>query len=855
MTSFDSLFKVPKVPELNTTPNTNMLKSYDTHKKLVYLDDDDDENFDSSFKSSEEWKSPGKLSQTIIYDDDFNLDISDFSSQNQSQLSQARIQIGQFSYHQGYEANKDSKSNWNKELQFNEYSRSRNVDTSSMVNIRDQAFYNNVKQNLNYKLYETLSISMNISYLHFTYPSTKNVTLLRDYIGCYQRITISQFEEIGSFLNTRKNYLEFWNYFFTNIAGKTWKRRDVILIFLNLNESSSKTFQDFLFNLISRILKLSSKGFVSTMNPMDEAVPKHLSLCYELLCIITKFLDDDFAQFLASSDDYVTDMNNLINDMKPLIVRLAWPDDSEFRNKKPDYVNRVINYLTTYTSKSIKSNIPQVTDCLIKLLTIYGEIIRICSGNVRPYLEINSSRMILPKSFSFEMIKENSSIDRKTLETILISMEQFPWFRVQFCLAQLENWIKLTRLFHKSKYFLSLRLLAYIFLDGDADRFKYDEAELMKKFNYSKKLKSFEEIHIDSGKTENAKVNESVKLDCSPKNRRQLTSISTDSNTIEEDYFAKFFKSNLEVLYRKYGVGGKLTTFGGNSLHIAVRRNDVDWIMSLFEVDVDPNLSDINGYTPLIDAARLGHTDCVQALIHASKETGVILDYESVTTVDGSTALHYAVENKDERSIRLILEHGGRYLLKICRSNDSLTPEDLLPESMKNIPKNVEFHNVQNVIPPLNIHESEAEIYALLVSTLFESYLSTMKYEIFAESFQTYKTDFLVDSDSSVDVENFRQDSIKTIFQTIFNRIPTELELEHILDDIFVMLEQIPNFIEKFIVDKVPNVITKIENQQIEIDKVTLKSSFDWVLFDVEQLIQSFKIQPKDSETEMKTSS
>ena len=174
---------------------------------------------------------------------------------------------------------------------------------------------------------------------------------------------------------------------------------------------------------------------------------------------------------------------------------------------------------------------------------------------------------------------------------------------------------------------------------------------------------------------------------------------------------------------------------------------------------------------------------------------------------------------------------------------------------MKNIPKNVEFHNVQNVIPPLNIHESEAEIYALLVSTLFESYLSTMKYEIFAESFQTYKTDFLVDSDSSVDVENFRQDSIKTIFQTIFNRIPTELELEHILDDIFVMLEQIPNFIEKFIVDKVPNVITKIENQQIEIDKVTLKSSFDWVLFDVEQLIQSFKIQPKDSETEMKTSS
>lgn len=210
MTSFDSLFKVPKVPELNTTPNTNMLKSYDTHKKLVYLDDDDDENFDSSFKSSEEWKSPGKLSQTIIYDDDFNLDISDFSSQNQSQLSQARIQIGQFSYHQGYEANKDSKSNWNKELQFNEYSRSRNVDTSSMVNIRDQAFYNNVKQNLNYKLYETLSISMNISYLHFTYPSTKNVTLLRDYIGCYQRITISQFEEIGSFLNTRKNYLEFW---------------------------------------------------------------------------------------------------------------------------------------------------------------------------------------------------------------------------------------------------------------------------------------------------------------------------------------------------------------------------------------------------------------------------------------------------------------------------------------------------------------------------------------------------------------------------------------------------------------------------------------------------------------------
>lgn len=86
------------------------------------------------------------------------------------------------------------------------------------------------------------------------------------------------------------------------------------------------------------------------------------------------------------------------------------------------------------------------------------------------------------------------------------------------------------------------------------------------------------------------------------------------------------------MIYRKYSSGGEKTNFGGNSMHIACRRNDFKWIEYLWEL-VDPNLPDSQGYTPLNDATRFGHTKCVDELIKNSTKTGLQLDFETTCNV------------------------------------------------------------------------------------------------------------------------------------------------------------------------------------------------------------------------------
>lgn len=90
--------------------------------------------------------------------------------------------------------------------------------------------------------------------------------------------------------------------------------------------------------------------------------------------------------------------------------------------------------------------------------------------------------------------------------------------------------------------------------------------------------------------------------------------------------------TSLEVLYRKYASFSQRTQFGGNSLHIACRRGDDNWIEYLWD-KTDPNLADSQGYTPFNDAARFGHTNCVDAMINMSNKTGLQLDFEAASIV------------------------------------------------------------------------------------------------------------------------------------------------------------------------------------------------------------------------------
>ncbi len=67
-------------------------------------------------------------------------------------------------------------------------------------------------------------------------------------------------------------------------------------------------------------------------------------------------------------------------------------------------------------------------------------------------------------------------------------------------------------------------------------------------------------------------------------------------------------------------------------MHIACRRGDSNWIECLWEL-VDPNLPDFQGYTPLNDAVRFGHTKCVEKLIESSTKSGLQLEFETASLV------------------------------------------------------------------------------------------------------------------------------------------------------------------------------------------------------------------------------
>lgn len=124
------------------------------------------------------------------------------------------------------------------------------------------------------------------------------------------------------------------------------------------------------------------------------------------------------------------------------------------------------------------------------------------------------------------------------------------------------------------------------------------------------------------------------------KHRKRLQSSNENMADKAPAYLnTNIYVSNLEVIYRRYSLGGEKTTFGGNSMHIACRRGDFKWIKDLWEL-VDPNLPDSQGYTPLNDAIRFGHARCVKKLIKNSNRTGLQLDFEMACNVSKEVILN-----------------------------------------------------------------------------------------------------------------------------------------------------------------------------------------------------------------------
>ena len=108
----------------------------------------------------------------------------------------------------------------------------------------------------------------------------------------------------------------------------------------------------------------------------------------------------------------------------------------------------------------------------------------------------------------------------------------------------------------------------------------------------------------------------------------------------------------------------------------AVQNNALGCLRLLLECsDVEYDRADACRYTPLHYAAKMGHAECIEALLAAGADL-------ANRTSDGSTALHLAAEHDRADCLRLLLRHesarelldadaGERSVLQIARSSSA----------------------------------------------------------------------------------------------------------------------------------------------------------------------------------------
>lgn len=89
--------------------------------------------------------------------------------------------------------------------------------------------------------------------------------------------------------------------------------------------------------------------------------------------------------------------------------------------------------------------------------------------------------------------------------------------------------------------------------------------------------------------------------------------------------------------------------------------------------------------------------------------------------------------------MRLILEAGGRHLLKV-RMNSGESAEDLLSEPLKNMISSINFKNTLNLLPTFD-NLTDAELYSWSVAHLINAYLETNQLMKYVEAYNAYYSD------------------------------------------------------------------------------------------------------------------
>ncbi|OTF83552.1 hypothetical protein BLA29_003934 [Euroglyphus maynei] len=339
------------------------------------------------------------------------------------------------------------------------------------------------------------------------------------------------------------------------------------------------------------------------------------------------------------------------------------------------------------------------------------------------------------------------------------------------------------------KTHITLRLLVAAFLTGDLDEFRIIHFRMMQ---HKRTVLNSDEIQE---KIEQFK--DSIKSSCNRKYK------NNDDDGEDDERKQKSYKT---YLTRK-------TSYGGNTLHMACRKNDPDAIERYFD-QTQPNQQDRYGYTPLIDCIRYEHYKCLETLINVANSTDNPLNYEiAIAKENGFTALHYAMINGNRDAIRLILENGGYHLMYI-ESKDGYSPETLMKyidqqqQEQDGIKLNefisqIECKKMSNHLPlfvelskkfSMNIDQL-LSYYCEMITILFQCYLQTIRIHQF-----NFTNTFMIDEQN--DDEDLIQQSIRMRlsdeYQRIFQRNPNELELEMIIDDLKI-IGKFPEYLQRFI--------------------------------------------------------
>lgn len=121
-----------------------------------------------------------------------------------------------------------------------------------------------------------------------------------------------------------------------------------------------------------------------------------------------------------------------------------------------------------------------------------------------------------------------------------------------------------------------------------------------------------------------------------------------------------YYPNNREILQRLIRANSDATIvdkYGKTPLHIAARRTkDVNIIHDLTVIS-DPNVSDIGGFTPLMEACfHNNNADVISALINISNNINAQNRY-------GSTAFHYICEYNKHTVVPAILAKNGDFTI------------------------------------------------------------------------------------------------------------------------------------------------------------------------------------------------